>query len=203
MAARLGFPPLRRAWKGWNIARYSTSSAEFSLPEFKLHRLESGPKSTTTATREELLAYYRDMTVIRKMEQKAEELYGRKEIRGFLHVYMGQEACAVGIEAAIRKTDPIITAYRCHGWTYTRGVPVAEILAELMGKNIGCSKGKGGSMHLYGDEFYGGNGIVGAQVPLGLGIAFALKYKETDNMCFTLYGDGAANQGQVGFQGYP
>jgi pyruvate dehydrogenase E1 component alpha subunit len=105
------------------------------------------------------------------------------------------------MEAAITKDDSIITAYRCHGYNLVRGASPKSILAELMGKTIGSSKGKGGSMHLFGHEFYGGNGIVGAQVPIGAGVAFAHKYREKNNMCFALYGDGAANQGQV-FEAY-
>nr|KAG5711111.1 hypothetical protein BaRGS_004755 [Batillaria attramentaria] len=105
------------------------------------------------------------------------------------------------MEAAITKEDAIITAYRAHGWTYTRGVPVMGVLAELTGRVSGCAKGKGGSMHMYTQNFYGGNGIVGAQVPLGAGIAFALKYQGKKNVCITLYGDGAANQGQI-FEAY-
>jgi pyruvate dehydrogenase E1 component alpha subunit len=105
------------------------------------------------------------------------------------------------MEAAITPKDSIITAYRCHGFTYLRGQTPKAIIAELMGRKIGSSGGKGGSMHLFGNEFYGGNGIVGAQVPMGAGIAFAHKYRENKSMCFALYGDGAANQGQV-FEAY-
>jgi pyruvate dehydrogenase E1 component alpha subunit len=101
------------------------------------------------------------------------------------------------MEAAITRDDSIITAYRCHGFTLTRGASAKSILAELMGRIDGCSKGKGGSMHMFAHEFYGGNGIVGAQVPVGAGIALAHKYRGKNNMCFALYGDGAANQGQV------
>ncbi|KAK3097048.1 hypothetical protein FSP39_005873 [Pinctada imbricata] len=101
------------------------------------------------------------------------------------------------MEAAITKDDSVITAYRAHGWTYIRGVSVLGVLAELTGKSSGCAIGKGGSMHMYCKNFYGGNGIVGAQVPLGAGIAFAIKYRGEPNVCITLYGDGAANQGQV------
>ncbi|XP_074626682.1 pyruvate dehydrogenase E1 component subunit alpha, mitochondrial-like isoform X2 [Acropora palmata] len=137
------------------------------------------------------------MQVIRRMENAASTMYKSKVIRGFCHLYSGQEACAIGMQAAIHKDDSIITAYRCHAWTYIRGIPVADILSELAGRKNGCSKGKGGSMHMYGHEYYGGNGIVGAQVPLGGGIALAHKYRDNGQICVTLYGDGAANQGQV------
>jgi pyruvate dehydrogenase E1 component alpha subunit len=113
----------------------------------------------------------------------------------------GQEAVAAGMEAAITRDDSIITAYRCHGFTYTRGQTPKAILAELMGRVAGTSLGKGGSMHMFAHEFYGGNGIVGAQVPIGAGIALAHKYRNKKAMCFSMYGDGAANQGQV-FEAY-
>jgi len=122
-------------------------------------------------------------------------------IRGFLHLYNGQEAVAVGLESAMTPEDHVITAYRCHGFMLTKrcGSDPKVILAELYGKTQGCSEGKGGSMHMYNVEtnFWGGNGIVGAQVPLGTGIAFALKYLKKQNVCLTAFGDGAANQGQV------
>ena len=108
-----------------------------------------------------------------------------------------QEACCVGLEAGINPTDHLITAYRAHGFTFTRGLSVQEILTELTGWRGGCAKGKGGLMHMYAKNFYGGNGIMGAQVPLGAGIALACKYNGKDEVCLTLYGDGAANQGQI------
>uniref|UniRef100_H2YR07 Pyruvate dehydrogenase E1 component subunit alpha n=1 Tax=Ciona savignyi TaxID=51511 RepID=H2YR07_CIOSA len=141
------------------------------------------------------------MQVIRQMELKADQLYKQKVVRGFCHLYDGQEACCVGIEASLTQKDDVITAYRAHGWAYIRGVPVSNILAELFGRKLGCAKGKGGSMHMYSDNFYGGNGIVGAQVPLGAGIAFAHKYRKSDTVAVACYGDGAANQGQI-FEAY-
>ncbi|XP_018321540.1 probable pyruvate dehydrogenase E1 component subunit alpha, mitochondrial isoform X2 [Agrilus planipennis] len=164
---------------------------------YKLHKLDTPPSASTTLSREDALKYYREMQVVRRMEASANNLYKTKLIRGFCHLYSGQEAVAVGIKAALRSHDAVITAYRDHGWAYLMGASVVEVLTELTGRKSGCARGKGGSMHMYTDNFYGGNGIVGAQVPLGAGIAFALKYKGTDGVCFALYGDGAANQGQV------
>lgn len=173
------------------------TEATFETQPFKLHKLDQGPATSQTVTREQALHYYTDMQTIRRMETTAANLYKSKTIRGFCHLYSGQEACAVGMEAAMTKDDAVITAYRAHGWTYTRGVPLLGVLAELTGRVSGCAKGKGGSMHMYTHNFYGGNGIVGAQVPLGAGIAFAMKYQGQKNVCVTLYGDGAANQGQL------
>ncbi|GFN91019.1 pyruvate dehydrogenase e1 component subunit alpha [Plakobranchus ocellatus] len=164
---------------------------------FKLHRLEQGPKTQVTCTRDEALQYYRQMRTIRVMETTASNLYKAKIIRGFCHLYSGQEAVAVGMEASITPDDSVITAYRAHGWTYIRGIPVKGILTELTGRKSGCALGKGGSMHMYAKNFYGGNGIVGAQVPVGAGIALAHQYRDESSVCITLYGDGAANQGQL------
>lgn len=124
-------------------------------------------------------------------------LYKEKIIRGFCHLYSGQEAVAVGMRAAMKQGDDCITAYRCHGWSYLMGVTPLGVLAELTGRQSGCARGKGGSMHMYTSNFFGGNGIVGAQIPLGVGIAFAHKYNDRKNVCVALYGDGAANQGQI------
>ncbi|CAG9540723.1 unnamed protein product [Cercopithifilaria johnstoni] len=130
------------------------------------------------------------------MEQAADLLYKERKIRGFCHLYAGQEACAVGLYAAKDPEDSVITSYRCHGFVYlTRNLK--EIFSELLGRSHGNVNGKGGSMHMYGKNFYGGNGIVGAQQPIGAGIAFAMKYNRKPNLCFTIYGDGAANQGQL------
>jgi len=177
---------------------YSTvSQVQLDFEPYKLHGIEDGPANSAVLTREDAMKFYRQMVAVRKMETEASNMYKSKEIRGFCHLYSGQEACCVGMEDVLRPTDAVITAYRAHGWTYVRGVAMSAILAELTGKRGGCAKGKGGSMHMYGDGFYGGNGIVGAQVPLGAGIALAMKYNGTDNICLSLYGDGAANQGQV------
>ncbi|XP_068187696.1 pyruvate dehydrogenase E1 component subunit alpha, mitochondrial-like [Antennarius striatus] len=174
-----------------------TNQATFEIKKCDLHNLDVGPGTEVVMTRDEGLQYYRIMQTIRRMELKADQLYKQKIIRGFCHLYDGQEACAVGIEAAINLSDHLITAYRAHAYTYTRGGTVREIMAELTGRKGGIAKGKGGSMHMYSKNFYGGNGIVGAQVPLGAGVALACKYKDTDELCVCLYGDGAANQGQI------
>ncbi|XP_052892544.1 pyruvate dehydrogenase E1 component subunit alpha type II, mitochondrial-like isoform X1 [Anopheles moucheti] len=173
------------------------SEATFETRAFKLHNLEEGPSTKVTVTKEDALKYYGQMYMIRRMETAAGNLYKEKVIRGFCHLYSGQEACAVGMRAAMRPEDSCITAYRCHGWTYLMGVAPQAVLSELTGRSSGCARGKGGSMHMYGRNFYGGNGIVGAQVPLGVGIGFAAKYNGTKGACIALYGDGAANQGQL------
>ena len=137
------------------------------------------------------------MVTVRRMETAAANLYKEKAIRGFCHLCSGQEAIYSGIGAALREQDSVITSYRAHGFTYVMGIPVIGVLAELTGKKSGVVRGKGGSMHMYAKNFYGGNGIVGAQVPLAAGIAFAHKYKGDGGVNFSLYGDGAANQGQI------
>ncbi|WP_146345087.1 pyruvate dehydrogenase (acetyl-transferring) E1 component subunit alpha [Falsiphaeobacter marinintestinus] len=148
---------------------------------------------------EELTGYYREMLLIRRFEEKAGQLYGMGLIGGFCHLYIGQEAVVVGLEAAARDGDKRITSYRDHGHMLACGMDPAGVMAELTGREGGLSKGKGGSMHMFSKEkhFYGGHGIVGAQVPLGAGLAFADKYKGNDNVTFAYFGDGAANQGQI------
>lgn len=131
------------------------------------------------------------------MEMAADRLYKEKKIRGFCHLSTGQEAVAVGIEHGITREDQVITAYRCHGFAMMRGGTVKSIIGELLGRRGGIAYGKGGSMHMFAKGFYGGNGIVGAQVPVGAGVAFANKYNNKQNVCLALYGDGASNQGQV------
>merc|ERR1719420_607260 len=173
------------------------TEATFDYHPYKLHHLDEGPATTTTLTREDGLRLYHQMVTVRRMETAAANLYKEKAIRGFCHLCSGQEAIYSGIGAALREQDSIITSYRAHGFTYVMGVPVLGVLAELTGKKSGVVRGKGGSMHMYAKNFYGGNGIVGAQVPLGAGIAFAHQYKGDGGVNFSLYGDGAANQGQV------
>ncbi|WP_116107984.1 pyruvate dehydrogenase (acetyl-transferring) E1 component subunit alpha [Lewinella sp. IMCC34191] len=150
-------------------------------------------------SKEQYLEWYTLMLRIRRFEERALMAYGQQDVRGFCHVYIGQEAVAAGIESAITKDDGIVTAYRQHGTAIGRGVPTKEAMAELYGKATGIVKGKGGSMHFFSREnnYYGGNGIVGAQIPIGTGIAFAEKYKKTKNLCVVMFGDGAARQGAL------
>ena len=154
---------------------------------------------TSNVSKEDLLKYYREMLLIRRFEEKAGQLYGMGLIGGFCHLYIGQEAVVVGLEAAAEEGDSRITTYRDHGHMLACGMDPKGVMAELTGRIDGYSKGKGGSMHMFSKEkrFYGGHGIVGANVPLGAGIAFADKYRGNDRVTFTYFGDGAANQGQV------
>src|ERR1043166_4243656 len=147
----------------------------------------------------ELLKYYRDMLLIRRFEEKAGQLYGMGLIGGFCHLYIGQEAVVVGIQAALEQGDAVITSYRDHGHLLACGMEAKGVMAELTGRAGGYSKGKGGSMHMFSRErnFYGGHGIVGAQVPLGTGLAMSFKYQDTARLSVTYLGDGAVNQGQV------
>lgn len=144
-------------------------------------------------------AFYSDMLLIRRFEEKAGQLYGMGLIGGFCHLYIGQEAVAVGIQHALEERDSVITGYRDHGHMLVKGMDPGRIMAELTGRRSGYSRGKGGSMHMFAPErgFYGGHGIVGAQVPLGTGIAFAHKYRDDGGICVAFLGDGAVNQGQV------
>jgi pyruvate dehydrogenase E1 component alpha subunit len=147
---------------------------------------------------QELFAY-REMLMIRRFEERAGQMYGMGLIGGFCHLYIGQEAVVVGMQMAIRPADQVITGYRDHGHMIACGMDPKGVMAELTGRRGGYSKGKGGSMHMFSIEknFFGGHGIVGAQVSLGTGIAFANRYRKNDSVCLTYFGDGAANQGQV------
>jgi len=152
------------------------------------------------ASRDELLEFYRQMLLIRRFEERAGQLYGLGLIGGFCHLYIGQEAVAVGLQSAMDpKRDSVITGYRDHGHMLAYGIDPRVIMAELTGRAAGISKGKGGSMHMFSVEhkFYGGHGIVGAQVSLGTGLAFKHKYSDDGGVCLAYFGDGAANQGQV------
>ena len=166
-------------------------------------RVRSGGKSkallTADFSRDEELAVYRSMLLIRRFEEKAGQLYGMGLIGGFCHLYIGQEAVVVGLQMAMIEGDQVITGYRDHGHMLATGMNPKGVMAELTGRRSGYSHGKGGSMHMFSKEkfFYGGHGIVGAQVPLGTGLAFANLYRENGNVSLTYFGDGAANQGQV------
>jgi pyruvate dehydrogenase E1 component alpha subunit len=150
-------------------------------------------------TKQEELKAYRDMLLIRRFEEKAGQMYGMGLIGGFCHLYIGQEAVVVGMQMVLKPGDQVITGYRDHGHMLACGMDAKGVMAELTGRRHGYSKGKGGSMHMFSIEkgFYGGHGIVGAQVPLGTGLAFANRYRGNDNVSLTYFGDGAANQGQV------
>lgn len=147
--------------------------------------------------KDQVLHWYEQMLLIRKFEERASQLYMQQKFRGFCHLYIGQEAVAVGMESAINPDDYVITAYRDHGGALARGVDPKACMAELFGKATGCSKGKGGSMHFFSKEhnFVGGHGIVGGQIPLGAGLAFGAKYKGENKLSVTMMGDGAVRQG--------
>jgi len=193
---------------------------------FDLHLIESGPEAKADVSQEDALNMCREMIRIREMELVLASLYEKKMVRGFCHLGIGQEAIPAGISQLLDPEDVLVTSYRCHGYALVSGIDPKEIICEQVGSSDGCSKGKGGSMHLFGKRFLGGHGIVGAQVPLGVGAAFAAKYKTllNDARCFKgdaegdaaglwtknawkqngcssvvvcVFGDGAANQGQV------
>jgi pyruvate dehydrogenase E1 component alpha subunit len=162
--------------------------------------IKKSPRLQPTSTPEELLNYYKDMLLIRRFEEKAGQLYGMSMIAGFCHLYIGQEAVVVGMQAAAnREIDTVITSYRDHGHMLASNMDPKGVMAELTGRSGGYSKGKGGSMHMFSREknFFGGHGIVGAQVPIGTGLGFAHKYKKDGGVCMAYFGDGASNQGQV------
>ncbi len=163
----------------------------------KTENLATTKSSETKFSKETYLYWYELMLLLRRFEDKTGQLYGMQKIRGFCHLYIGQEALAAGCMTATRPEDFFITAYRDHGLALAKGISAKACMAELYGKATGCSKGKGGSMHFFGVEerFFGGHGIVGAQIGTGAGLAFAEKYKGTDNVSLTFFGDGAARQG--------
>lgn len=164
-------------------------------------KAQAGPVTPKPAnfSREQDLSAYRDMLLIRRFEEKAGQLYGMGFIGGFCHLYIGQEAVVTGMKMSLQDGDQMITAYRDHGHMLAMDMSPRGVMAELTGRRGGYSKGKGGSMHMFSKEknFYGGHGIVGAQVSLGTGLAFANRYRGNKNVCLTYFGDGAANQGQV------
>lgn len=151
------------------------------------------------ATADELMAFYEEMLLVRRFEEKAGQMYGMGLIGGFCHLYIGQEAVVTGVQSALGDGDTVITAYRDHGHIIAAGCDPNAVMAELTGRSGGVSRGKGGSMHMFDPKggFFGGHGIVGAQVSLGTGLGFAAKYRKTDRVAVTYFGDGAANQGQV------
>ncbi len=156
-------------------------------------------KKKTQVSKEQALEYYRQMLLIRRFEERAGQLYGMGLIAGFCHLYIGQEAVVVGIQSVLSDKDSVITAYRDHGHMLACGMDPNGVMAELTGREGGLSKGKGGSMHMFSREknFYGGHGIVGAQIPLGTGLALAHQYNKDGGLCVAYMGDGASNQGQV------
>jgi len=162
-------------------------------------KTKSSNKKTLKVGKDELLEYYRQMLLIRRFEEKAGQLYGMGQIAGFCHLYIGQEAVVVGCRAAMKEGDQMITGYRDHGHMLACGMESRGVMAELTGRSGGYSRGKGGSMHMFSTEkkFYGGHGIVGAQVPLGAGLGFANKYLDNGSVSLSFFGDGASNQGQV------
>ena len=171
-------------------------------PDFALNSLQEEFEAAKTydASDEQMLEFYRQMLLIRRFEERAGQLYGLGLIGGFCHLYIGQEAVAIGLQSALdNDRDSVITGYRDHGHMLAYGLDPKVIMAELTGREAGISKGKGGSMHMFSTEhkFYGGHGIVGAQVPLGGGLAFAHQYRGDGGLCLAYFGDGAANQGQV------
>ena len=174
------------------MAKAPAKTAQTTTPD----KLPNAP----TASKEDLLRVYREMVLIRRFEERAGQLYGMGLIGGFCHLYIGQEAVAVGVQESVKQGhDKIITGYRDHGHMLAAGMDPKEVMAELTGRIGGSSKGKGGSMHMFDvpTGFYGGHGIVGAQVALGTGLAFAGKYRGDDSVAFVYFGDGASNQGQV------
>jgi pyruvate dehydrogenase E1 component alpha subunit len=176
------------------------ASAEKDAPPLTPNRERPPEPARYQASREELLEFYRQMLLIRRFEERAGQLYGLGLIGGFCHLYIGQEAVAVGLQSAMKPGhDSVITGYRDHGHMLAYGIDPRVIMAELTGRAAGISKGKGGSMHMFSVEhkFYGGHGIVGAQVSLGTGLAFKHKYAGDGGVCLAYFGDGAANQGQV------
>jgi pyruvate dehydrogenase E1 component alpha subunit len=181
--------------KGQPLAKAKTASAMDNI-----HIARPEPSQPFVATPEQLMKFYEQMLLIRRFEERAGQLYGLGLIGGFCHLYIGQEAVAVGLQSAITPgKDSVITGYRDHGHMLLCGIDPKVVMAELTGRAAGISHGKGGSMHMFSVEhgFYGGHGIVGAQVSLGTGLAFAHKYKADGGIALTYFGDGAANQGQV------
>ncbi len=169
------------------------------MAEAATRKPRGSSRGAPALSREELTRAYRDMLLIRRFEEKAGQLYGMGLIGGFCHLYIGQEAVVVGLQMCLKEGDQVITSYRDHGHMLATGMEARGVMAELTGRIGGYSKGKGGSMHMFSREkgFFGGHGIVGAQVALGAGLAFANWYRQNDNVSVTYFGEGASNQGQV------
>jgi pyruvate dehydrogenase E1 component alpha subunit len=193
-------PSKPRATKAKSVVTAPAPSTDSN--EFTLHSLQEAFEANKryAASDAEMLEFYRQMLLIRRFEEKAGQLYGLGLIGGFCHLYIGQEAVAIGLQSALdSERDSVITGYRDHGHMLAYGIDPKEIMAELTGRESGISRGKGGSMHMFSTEhkFYGGHGIVGAQVALGGGLALAHQYNDDGGICLAYFGDGAANQGQV------
>jgi len=193
---------LRKGIAYWFIASYgkdfsAQESIFFIYLPLKFYPVSVKTKDSVKFSKETYLYWYELMLLLRRFEEKAGQLYGMQKIRGFCHLYIGQEAVAAGCMTATKPEDTFITAYRCHALGIAKGITPKAGMAELFGKATGCSKGKGGSMHFFGNKerFFGGHGIVGAQIGTGAGLAFAEKYNGTDNVSLTFFGDGAARQG--------
>jgi pyruvate dehydrogenase E1 component alpha subunit len=182
----------------WAAPKADSDTAFPLSRPFKGYLIDA-PEAVGYSNKDEMMGFFKTMAYYRRFEIVCDTLYKARAIRGFCHLYDGQEAVVIGMEAAIKRTDSVITAYRDHCYQLGRGDTGESVMSELLGKQDGSSRGKGGSMHLYYPEnnFYGGNGIVGAQVPLGVGLAFAHKYKGDGGVAVAAYGDGAANQGQI------
>ena len=178
-------------------AENSGASHTLDTPDVRFYANSGHTHESLGIEPDTLLDMYRNMLLQRRFEERAAQMYGRQKISGFLHLYIGQEAVSTGSVWAIKPDDPMITAYRDHGLGLARGMSTNACMAELFGKIDGSSRGKGGSMHFFdaSKHFHGGHGIVGGQIPVGVGMAFACKYKGTDNVSLTFFGDGAINQG--------
>jgi pyruvate dehydrogenase E1 component alpha subunit len=191
---------LAKASQTKKVASSPSKAAVISGDSNRVNRERPEEPKPYQASREELMQLYREMLLIRRFEEKAGQLYGLGLIGGFCHLYIGQEAVAIGLQSALTPgKDSVITGYRDHGHMLAYGIDPNIIMAELTGRAAGISRGKGGSMHMFSTEhqFYGGHGIVGAQVSLGAGLAFKHKYSNDGGVCLAYFGDGASNQGQV------
>ena len=194
--AKSAKPASKQPPKGRKGAAKKAAAAK---PARKTASRKSAGKKGKTPSADDLLHYYRQMLLIRRFEEKAGQLYGMGLIGGFCHLYIGQEAVVVGMMATASSNDSVITSYRDHGHMLACDMDPKGVMAELTGRRGGYSKGKGGSMHMFSREknFFGGHGIVGAQIPLGTGLAFAHQYKDDGGVCHAYCGDGAINQGQI------